>query len=491
MREIVQNLKDITDSRELLESKPPSFIIIFIYILIALLIIAVIWSYIGEIDVVVKADGVVRPNQRISTINNILTGKVKEVYLEGGKQVKKGDILYTIDNTDLQIKKEFLEKEIDRKKIELENLNNLKRSILEDTNHFDSTKKEEEIYYYKYLKFQADKNHSRENVKLIITNIENTKDTITNLQTLSNSIKNNTNLFEDLENEYHAKYIDYSLKLKQLEENIYQRQKEYQIQEKMYQAGATPKTDYEKAKYALEQGQLELEIFQNSTRLDLNLSLEENQRRLKELEIQLQQTASGTAEALEAYPNIAVEHFKNENLISVNDQIRNLEAEIHQFENNLQAVKLNIDNSIVRAPIDGHINMITDINQGDNLQIATTIATIIPDNDTNYKIQIYAPNEEITNINISDKVKYNFMALPYKEYGELTGKITKIATDTKVANEGNTGYYLVEGDIENRPLISYKGEEVDIKVGMVCEARVVTKTKKILHYLLEKIDLRL
>ncbi|AKL94342.1 hypothetical protein CACET_c08330 [Clostridium aceticum] len=86
MREIVHNLKDITDSRELLESKPPAFTILFIYILIALLTIAVVWSYIGEMDVVVKADGVVRPNQRISTINNMVGGKVKEVYLEGGKK---------------------------------------------------------------------------------------------------------------------------------------------------------------------------------------------------------------------------------------------------------------------------------------------------------------------------------------------------------------------------------------------------------------------
>ncbi|WP_207641974.1 HlyD family secretion protein, partial [Clostridium aceticum] len=452
--------------------------------------IAVVWSYIGEMDVVVKADGVVRPNQRISTINNMVGGKVKEVYLEGGKQVTKGDILYIIDDADLQIKKEFLQEEINRKTIELENVNKLKRSILEDTNYFSSAKKEEELYYYKYLKFQADKNHSRENVNLIIANIENTKDTTTNLQTLSNAIKTNINLFEDLENEYYAKYIDYNLKLKGLKDTLYQRQKEYQIQEKMYQAEAVSKVDYEKAEDALEQAELELEKFQNSIRLDLKLNLEENQRRLRELKIQLQQTAPGTTEALEAYPNIAVDHFKNENLISVNDHIKNLQVEIRQLENNLQTVKLDIESSIVRTPIDGYINIIQDINKGDSIQ-GGTVATIIPDNDTNYKVQIYAPNEEIANIKVGDKVKYNFLALPYKEYGELTGKITKIAIDTKVTNEGNTSYYLVEADIKNRPLISYKGEEAEIKVGMVCEVRVVTKTKKILHHLLEKIDLRL
>ncbi len=491
MREIVQNLKDITDSKELLESKPPAFTIIFIYILIAILTIAVVWSYIGEIDVVVKADGVIRPNERISTINNMVTGRIKEVYLEGGKQVKIGDILYTIDHSDLQIRREFLEEELQTKKQELENLNNFKKSILENTNHFSYGKKEEELYYYKYLKYKADQNYARENVNLIINNINSTKSTITNLQILSASIEENINLFEGIENEYYVRYLDHCLKLRELHNILNQREMEYEIQKRMYQEGATPRINYEKAEDALEQVKLELEKFENSARLELELSLEEKERRLRELEIQLQQIAPGTTESLEDYPNIAVEYFRNETLISVNEPIKNLQSAIHQLENNLQAIKLDIENCIVTAPIDGYINMVTDINQGDNIQIATTIATIIPGAHTNYKVQIYTPNEEIAKIKVGDKVKYNFLALPYKEYGELTGKITKIATDTKVTNEGNTGYYVVEADIENRPLISYKGEEAKIKVGMLTEVRIVTKTKKIFHYLLEKMDLRL
>ncbi|WP_068558099.1 hypothetical protein [Thermotalea metallivorans] len=49
---------------------------------------------------------------------------------------------------------------------------------------------------------------------------------------------------------------------------------------------------------------------------------------------------------------------------------------------------------------------------------------------------------------------------------------------------------MVEADIESRPLVNYSGEEAKIKMGMACEVRIVTKTKKILHYLREKMDLR-
>lgn len=80
--------------------------------------------------------------------------------------------------------------------------------------------------------------------------------------------------------------------------------------------------------------------------------------------------------------------------------------------------------------------------------------------------------------------------MPYKEYGELRGTITDIATDATVDAKTGISYYLVESEIENKPLFSYKGEEGEIKMGMTCEAQVITKQKKILYYLLEKIHLK-
>ncbi len=37
---------------------------------------------------------------------------------------------------------------------------------------------------------------------------------------------------------------------------------------------------------------------------------------------------------------------------------------------------------------------------------------------------------------------------------------------------------------------SYKGDIREVKVGMACEAQVVTKSRSILRWLLEKINLR-
>lgn len=75
------------------------------------------------------------------------------------------------------------------------------------------------------------------------------------------------------------------------------------------------------------------------------------------------------------------------------------------------------------------------------------------------------------------------------EYGEFTGTIEQISTDIKSDNMGNS-YYLVEAKLSEVEGVSYKGETRNIRVGMACEAHIIKEQKKILYWLLEKINLK-
>ena len=130
MKTYIQDLKDITDSREMLESKPHFFLTWFAYILIGILVVALIWSYFGQIDDYVKVVGTVRPGEKISTIRNMVAGRVDEVYFEQGMKVKEGDVLYTIEIDGLISEKEQLERKVNRLETENNNLLKLKNSIL-------------------------------------------------------------------------------------------------------------------------------------------------------------------------------------------------------------------------------------------------------------------------------------------------------------------------------------------------------------------------
>ena len=45
MKTYIQDIKDMSDSREMLEAKPHSFMTWFIYIIIAIIGVALVWAY--------------------------------------------------------------------------------------------------------------------------------------------------------------------------------------------------------------------------------------------------------------------------------------------------------------------------------------------------------------------------------------------------------------------------------------------------------------
>lgn len=381
MKNNLQNLNDITDSREFLATKSSSGIITFIYLLLIILLSTITWSYYSEIDDYVKANGIVRPNERVSTIQNAIAGKVTNLYFEEGKKVKAGDILYTIDYTEIALEKENISKELDKSTQDYDNLNNLRKSIIDGQNYISS----HDLYFYSRL----------------------------------------------------MEHISY---IKQLEKNISEKEDNYNMTEKLYNADASPEKDVKNAKYQLDAAKLELE----KNKLDF-LSQTEN-------------------------------------------EIKKIEQNINKLKKQLKQIDTKINYAIVKAPIDGIINVNTEVNLGDYIAAQTNILTIVPENNSQYKIYIYINNKDIAHIKEGQTIKYNFMALPYREYGDLTGTITTISTDVK--NIQNGSYYVVEAISENRHLYSYKGNKAKLKVGMNCEARVIIGSKTVMNYLLEKIDLR-
>jgi len=107
-----------------------------------------------------------------------------------------------------------------------------------------------------------------------------------------------------------------------------------------------------------------------------------------------------------------------------------------------------------------------------------------------HKALIYVANSDIAHIKVGDKIRLQFEALPHREYGELMGKITKIGVEPIINEARGMSVFLVEAEIEDETLVGHKGIEKEIRIGMTLEAHIITKTQKILFYLLEKIDLR-
>ena len=145
MKAIITEIREITEGREVLESRIPPLFVFFIYLFILFWAVALIWSYFGEIDEYVAANGVVRSITTEATIKSGTSGKIEAVYYEEGKKVEKGDVLYSLV-TPLQATEK-----------ELAGLSTLRRSIIDGQNYFNSLEErgQQNIYYYQYMEYRA------------------------------------------------------------------------------------------------------------------------------------------------------------------------------------------------------------------------------------------------------------------------------------------------------------------------------------------------
>jgi len=536
MKEVTRNLDELSDSREVFESKPHPFILIFISILVLLLISVLIWSFIGEIDEVAKASGVVRPNEKVSTIQAPLFGQVESIQFYEGQVVEKGESLFALRLDDLQT-------ELDNRKEDLKDIENellflqtFKESVETETNLFDENVEEERVYFHqveqyftqqKLLEHEqnmssseveerekelenslqrvdinlelAKRNQQQQEKEYLVkkegieSRIQDIEIELENEKKLKASIEKNKNLIPSSDEKRTIFFQTYQTKLEQLDalsddqlNNAQQHANETEIETFKNETLLTIHNQIEEYHNHLEQFNQNLVRLNNegnsSTTEELLLQKESIKQQLDSLQ---------TSQAEQAvYRENTVENAQLDKLLEVAHLIEEKQQEKSLLEEQIQQLNQNLEEGDITAPIRGKVNVIQDVANGDTVQQGERILSILPiEEDSEYKVNIAVPNHEVGKINEGDSINYNFTAFPKQTYGQLTGTVTSISTDSTLQEEGNS-YYLVEATLDQTAIEDREGNMKPIRSGMSAEASVVTETKKIIHFVLEKINLK-
>ena len=496
----IDNIENLSDSRQAMESKPNKFIQIFIYILIAIIVTFLMWAWFSEKEIVVKVNGVVRPDNEIQSISNIVQGEVKSVSMKSGEEVKKGDVLFEINSSELQDKKNQINEQIDYFKTDSENLEKLNKSINDNTNYFENNDEDKE-YYYKFKSYEAgNKVALGEKENITTSKDELTKEKI-NLETLSKSVSENKNYNED-GSAYSAQYESYissreiiSNKIEQLEfnkkfinEEIESNNKKLEKTNKENNEDQVIKEKNNQLKNQM--GQIDLEIKNNNDELEKLKSetiaqIKGNIEKLNQEISKLDNNINSFDESI----NISKDKNKTTILAQIEEKINLNNQKKKELEENKKEIDQSIEKCVVKAPVDGKLKTNGNLEKGVVLQTGAIIATILPKDNT-YKINLMIPNKDIANIKEGEDIKYSFESLPYREYGFLNGRVESISPDSTVDTEKGISFFNGEGSLSSNVLYSNKGEESYIKSGMTCEARIITRKEKMLYYLLEKIGLK-
>ena len=193
-------------------------------------------------------------------------------------------------------------------------------------------------------------------------------------------------------------------------------------------------------------------------------------------------------EDFDEYKEAVMEKLKNETIISLNSEIDSLNEKLDTYRSQLLEINETIKNTEIKAEFNGTVTLVSDMNQGDIIQGGQSLCTLLPDDDR-LKANLFIPENEISKICPGQKTEYVFDALPYNEYGKITGKIVSVSADSIVNEQTGMKYYIAQADLSAFCLENSKGDKREIKNGMLTEAKVISGSEKVIHWLLRKINL--
>lgn len=627
MKGIVIDLKDITDSREVMESKESPKIAYFIYILLAVIVTAIIFACVFKIDEYSKVRGEIKTQTVSSSVLSTSSCKLKEIFVSEGQSVKKGDVLFALDSKYAESQKAILEEQLNGYKSDLSNTKLLKQSIEKGKNLFKNSVEDSKFYYryeqykngvlltdqeidnsilanslskeekennlsatkksiadarlqlseYKILlscvekgkeysgndaiaqasfdeyitgynkanslcekyreaydKIKAEYNEQSAEERITseqvasasdmtetaYANVMNYKETcLVNLSSqilliedqlindngnseLSNTLDEYKKLktaveqdqdfissnktVQDSFNRYRSQYdiltSDYSVKSEEYQ-NIYSKY--------MEQSKVTPITeaDIANAKSAYDNSVMDVEALKKSFVSQIQAKIKAFNDEIKTLESNKKslELALKNVDNLDEYEKLSSDKLKNEAIITINTEIDSINNNIKSIESQLMEINETIKNCEIKATVDGTVTLINEANAGDIIQAGTSLCNIIP-GENELKVTLYIPESDIAKIKVGQKTEYIIDAIPYSEYGRITGEITAISADSIGDESTGSKFYIGQAKLDATSLSNKAGDIREVKTGMLLEAKTISGSKRVITWLLEKIN---
>lgn len=154
MKKQIKTMEQLRDSRLLFEKKLPAFGYMILLIISLSLIGVIIWSIYAHKPYMILAQGTVT-NKDSSYVMPAYTVEIEKSYMEEGKLVQTGEVLFTIKSTDYNLQEEQLlsSRQTYEKQVEKSEL--LVKSIKDDKNYFDAANQEDELYYSTFEAYKS------------------------------------------------------------------------------------------------------------------------------------------------------------------------------------------------------------------------------------------------------------------------------------------------------------------------------------------------
>ncbi|OJD87001.1 HlyD family efflux transporter periplasmic adaptor subunit [Bacillus anthracis] len=430
----IYSFDQLTDSVELLERKPPRFIAGFIIFLLMSLFTFLIWSYIGRVDIVSKGTAMIQGKSEISVSRTQIVGVVDTVAVKSGDEVKKGDILLQLKNQELTDKQNQTDQIIQHLEKQREMLVQLKTSIQSHSPSFSNKvdkkiQEEYQAYEQGYKSLQTEKENE-------INIIDDSKLLNEQDEVLQGLIVEKDNVQLEIE----------SIERQKNKDNILEEQKQL-LTDKI-----------------------------TSLKSQTN-SIEKRIKQRKETLEYERKKVDVTKEGKKEEKKNALNRYKEDAVISINQRIQSLEQELFINKQELDGLHHQSETTTIKAQKDGIVHFPSIVQQGDLIDPGQDVVSIVP-KELEKKVKILLPAQEIKEIKKGDKIQYSFKL---KNTDKQLGRVIYVSAHPIFDKNAKEYMYEIEATIDTQEL-------QELHTGMIGSASVITGEEPVWKFLLRKLD---
>ena len=142
-------MADLKDSRLLYEKDLPPFGYMLVALIAALLVAVIIWGIKTPKTYVIKSPGTIESTNK-NYIMSAYPGEITQMNISEGSFVEKGDVLFTVKSTELDLQEDQITGQIEMYNEKIEQLRKLERSVMDNKNYFDISDENDRQYYNQY-----------------------------------------------------------------------------------------------------------------------------------------------------------------------------------------------------------------------------------------------------------------------------------------------------------------------------------------------------
>ncbi len=442
-----QDLEMVDDVYGAMLTDAPSSHRLIIWALTTFIICFLLWATLSKLDQVTTGTGKVIPSSQVQVIQSLDGGIMKELYVQEGMLVTKGQPLVRIDDT--RFKSDFAQQE--------QEVYSLQANVLRLRTELDS------------ITISTVSTDWREQVQI-------TKRPLKFSQSL---IDNEPDLVRRQNEEYEGRLDNLSNQLEILARQIQQKQQETQ---ELASKISTLTTSFRLASRELELTKplaakgvvpevelLKLERMVNDIQGELSSS------RLLRPKLKASQDEA-ILKRREALLVFAAETRK---------QLNEMQTRLSRINEAQVGAKDKVSKAEIVSPVNGTIKTIHINTLGGVVQPGVDIIEIVPSEDQ-LLIETKILPKDIAFLHPGLPAIVKVTAYDFTRYGGLNGVVEHISADTTQDEEGNS-FYLVRVRTELSSLTKKDGTSMPIIPGMLTSVDVITGQRSVLEYILNPI----